>query len=52
MSASDICRRQILTYKDVPRTERINTFIMAIDPQYTYSNKPERDNYDIYDDFK
>ena len=29
---SDVCRRQILTYKDDPRTERINVFILAVDP--------------------
>ena len=31
MSESDICRRQILTYKDGPHIERIKTFIMAVD---------------------
>ena len=31
MSESD-CRRQILTYKDDPCTEKIKTFIMAVDP--------------------
>ena len=30
-SESDVCRRQILTYKDDPRTERIKIFIMAVD---------------------
>ena len=30
-SESDVCRRQILTYKDGPRTERIKIFIMNID---------------------
>ena len=29
-SESDVCRRQILTYKDDPRTERIKIFLMAI----------------------
>ena len=31
MPESDVCRRQILTYKDDPRTERIKIFIMTID---------------------
>ena len=30
-SESDVCRRQILTYKD-PRTEGIKIFIVAVDP--------------------
>ena len=29
-SESDVCRRQILTYKDGPRTERIKIFPMAV----------------------
>ena len=30
---SDVCRRQIVTYKDDPRTERVNIiFLMASDP--------------------
>ena len=32
MSKSDVCRRQILTYKDGPRTKRIKIFILAVDP--------------------
>ena len=32
-SESDVCgRRQTLTYKDVPRTERIKIFMMTTDP--------------------
>ena len=31
-SESDVCRRQILTYKDSPRAERIIIFLMAADP--------------------
>ena len=31
-SESDVCRRQILTYKDGPRTEGIKILIMALDP--------------------
>ena len=33
-SESDVCRRQILKYKDDPRTERkkIKIFLMAVDP--------------------
>ena len=29
---SDVCRPQILTYKDGPRTERIEYNIMTVDP--------------------
>ena len=32
LSESDICRRQILTYKDAPRTEKNKIFIVAVDP--------------------
>ena len=28
MSESDVCRRQIMRYKDDPRPEKIKTFIM------------------------
>ena len=38
-------------YKDV-RTERITIFLMVVDPKHRYSNKVERANRDIYDDFK
>ena len=31
-SQSDVCRRQILTYKVDPLTEKIKTLIMAVDP--------------------
>ena len=31
-SESDVYRRQILTYKDGTRTEKITTFIMAVSP--------------------
>ena len=30
-SESDVCRRQILTTKDDPLTERFKQFIMAVD---------------------
>ena len=30
-SEYDVYRRQIVTYKDDPRTERIEIFIMAVD---------------------
>ena len=30
---SDVCKRQILTCKDGPRTERIKQITMAVDPQ-------------------
>ena len=32
MSESDVCGRQILTYKVGPRTERIEIFLIAVDP--------------------
>ena len=51
MSESDVCRRQILTYKDCPCTERIKHFLMAIDQLHRYSNESERANEVIYDDF-
>ena len=31
-SESDVCGRQILTYKDDPRAERIKIFLMTVDP--------------------
>ena len=31
-SESDVCRRQILTSKVDPRTERVKIFIMVLDP--------------------
>ena len=31
-SESDVCIRQILTYKNGPRTERIKIFIAVVDP--------------------
>ena len=31
-SESDVCRRQIMTYKDDPRTKKKKIFIMAVDP--------------------
>ena len=30
--SAPVCRHQILTYKDDPRTERVKIFIMAMDP--------------------
>ena len=44
MSESDVCRCQILKYKDGPRTERIKIFLMAVDPEHRYSNEAERAN--------
>ena len=41
-----------IRYKDGPRTERIKIFIMAVDQSHRYSNKAERANHDIYDNFK
>ena len=43
-SESDVCRRQILTYKDGPCTERIKNMIMAVDPSHRYSSEAERAN--------
>ena len=43
-SESDVCRRQIMTYKDGLHTERIKTFITAVDPWHRYSNEAERVN--------
>ena len=37
-SAGTIFIRQNLTYKDDPRTERIEIFILAVDTQHGYSN--------------
>ena len=31
-SETDVCRRQILMYKDGPRTESFKTFMIAVDP--------------------
>ena len=31
-SESDVCRRQILTYKDGPRAEKNTIFLVAVDP--------------------
>ena len=33
-----------VTYKDNPRTERIQIFLMAVDQQHRYSNQLERAN--------
>ena len=49
-SESDVCRCQILTYKDGPRTARIKIFLMAVDPIHRYSNEAERANLDSCDD--
>ena len=32
MTESDVCRRQILRYKNGPRIERIKIFIMVVEP--------------------
>ena len=42
MSESDVCRCQILMYKNSPCNERIKMFIMAVDPYQRYSNEAER----------
>ena len=52
MPESDVCRRQILTYKDDPRTERIKIFIMVLNPSHRYLNEAETTDWDIYEDFK
>ena len=41
-SEPDICRRQILTYKDDRRAERIKIYLMAVDTKHRYSNESER----------
>ena len=43
MSESDVCRRQILTYKYGPRTERIK-LLPIVATQHRYSNESERAN--------
>ena len=46
-------RRQKLTSKVNPRTERVKLFIMPRTLKtYRYSNESERTDYNIYDDFK
>ena len=52
MSESDVCRRQILPYKDGPRTKRIKIFLISVDPQHRYSNEAERADYDVSDVFE
>ena len=44
LQQSDVHRRPILTYKDGPRTEIIEIFIMVVDPYHRYSNEAERAN--------
>ena len=51
-SESDVCRRQILTYKDGPRTERNTIFLMVVDPQHRNSKESESANQDFYVAFK
>ena len=51
-SESDVSRRQILTYKDDRRAERIKFFQMAVEPFHRFSNEADRANSVIYDDFK
>ena len=41
-SESDVLRRQILTYVDAPRAERINILLVVVDPYHRYSNEAER----------
>ena len=43
-SESDVCRRQIQTYKDGPRSEKNEIFLIAADPLQRYSNETERAN--------
>ena len=40
-SKSDICRRQILTYKYGPRTERSKIFLAAVDQYHKYASESE-----------
>ena len=41
-SESDVCRSQILTYKDGPRTVGNKNFIITVDPLHRYSNEADR----------
>ena len=41
-SKHETCRRQILTSEVDPRTVRVKTFLMAVDPYHMYSNESER----------
>ena len=41
-SDSDVYRRQVLTSKVNPRTEKVKIFTMAVDQQHRYSNEAER----------
>ena len=52
MSESDVCRRQILTFKVDPPTVKVQGCIMAVDPYHSYLNDSERANQDIYNDFQ
>ena len=48
MSASAVCRRQMLTYKKGPRTERIKIFLKAVDPHNIgIQMNREKHNYEI-----
>ena len=39
MLVYDACRRHVLTSKDGPRTDIIQIFLMAVDPQHRYSSE-------------
>ena len=43
-SEYDVRKRQILTCKDVPRTERIKIIIIVVDTSHMYSNESLRAN--------
>ena len=45
-------RRQIVTYKDNPRTERMDIFLTAIDQYHRYSYESERANWGVYYNFE
>ena len=53
MAESNFCRRQILMYKDGPRTKRIKIFFNGCRPiTYRYSYEAEKQVLGFYDNFK
>ena len=49
---ADVCRRQILTYKDGPRTEITQIFLTVVDPKHRYSNEAESKTFFIISNWK
>ena len=53
MPESDVCRRQILAYKDGPARWKNKIFLTPVDPEHNrYSNEAKIASKVIYDDFK